>query len=343
MTRALRPPQRVFSVDPGGMSPEAPHKLLPRTQADMQIQQEETTFPSTKPCVADIWGGSTTRDIHQKIWRPESKPRGVLGIIHGIGEHSGRHDSSARFFAERGFLVSSFDIRGHGKSPGRRGHVESWEDLRSDIGTFLTSLRDREGKHPTFLYGHSLGALAALDFILKEKKEDATRPDPQSPRLLGLITSSAPLAPANIPWIKTTIAYMLGRTPILRRLHITNGIDPSTISRDPAEVQRYVDDDSNHNQVTPAMGSEFERIRIEVLGNAAALRIPILMFHGSGDQLTPVEGTKRFYENLPTDLDRDCVIIEEARHEIHHYLEAARDLMLTRWLTWMEERLRKMD
>jgi alpha-beta hydrolase superfamily lysophospholipase len=65
-----------------------------------------------------------------------------------------------------GFAVYSFDHRGHGRSPGQRGHINDFAQFRGDVNAFLETVAAQEPERPLFLMGHSLGGLIVLDYVL---------------------------------------------------------------------------------------------------------------------------------------------------------------------------------
>ena len=92
-------------------------------------------------------------------WRPEESPKAALAIVHGFGEHSGRYSNVVNWFVPRGYLVCAFDLRGMGRSPGRRGHVSVWSELVDDVGFFLEWVKKQEpGGYPGWPAPHSYGA-----------------------------------------------------------------------------------------------------------------------------------------------------------------------------------------
>ena len=70
-------------------------------------------------------------------WQPETPPKAVVCLVHGLGEHSGRYAHVAAALNDAGYALLGFDLRGHGKSGGPRGHTPSYEALMDDIGRLL--------------------------------------------------------------------------------------------------------------------------------------------------------------------------------------------------------------
>jgi len=103
------------------------------TAAAQDLRRVETRFEAA--------GG---RKLFRRAWLPE-RPDALLVIVHGFGEHSGRYEGLARFFAHRGFAVHAYDQVGHGQSSGRRGHVDAFDWFHDDLERFLALARS---EHP---------------------------------------------------------------------------------------------------------------------------------------------------------------------------------------------------
>ncbi|GAG65598.1 unnamed protein product, partial [marine sediment metagenome] len=75
--------------------------------------------------------------LFAQSWQPESQPQAVICLIHGMGEHSGRYAHVADRLTKAGYTIFTFDLRGHGKFEGPRGHTPSYEALMQDIFSLL--------------------------------------------------------------------------------------------------------------------------------------------------------------------------------------------------------------
>ena len=79
------------------------------------------------------WKSTDGLEMYAQNWRPEGTPRAVVCLVHGLGEYSGRYAHVGKALADAGFALVAFDLRGHGKSGGQRGHFPSLDVLMDDI------------------------------------------------------------------------------------------------------------------------------------------------------------------------------------------------------------------
>ncbi len=128
--------------------------------------------------------GNGGMELYYQTWSPETQPRAVLAIVHGFGEHSDRFMNLVTPLIEHGFAVASYDQRGNGRSPGQRGHINRFSEYREDLACFLAEVNKMWPGLPLFLYGHSMGSLIVMDYILRMQPQNIT----------GLITSGTTLA-----------------------------------------------------------------------------------------------------------------------------------------------------
>ncbi|NJN54523.1 MAG: alpha/beta hydrolase, partial [Anaerolineae bacterium] len=119
------------------------------------MEQEEGTFQVAEKV-----------DLFYQVWRPEGTLRAVLLIAHGLGEHGGRYMNVVNHFVPKGYVIYALDHVGHGRSPGQRGHINSWDDFREGLRAFVRLVQGQEAGRPFFLMGHSMGGCIALDYAL---------------------------------------------------------------------------------------------------------------------------------------------------------------------------------
>jgi len=157
-------------------------------------------------------------ELYYQRWRPAKGAKAVLSIVHGFGEHSGRYGNVVDWFVPKGYAVYAFDLRGHGRSPGPRGHVNGWGEFHKDVKLFLEFVRGREPDEAVFLLGHSVGGLIVLEYALHQPEG-----------LAGVIASGPVLAQVGISPFLIALSKIL--SSILPRIAINTGLDATAISR----------------------------------------------------------------------------------------------------------------
>ncbi len=242
--------------------------------------------------------------LFAQSWLPDAAPVANLALVHGFGEHSGRYHNLVDEMLRHEIAVHAFDHRGHGRSPGPRGHIRSWQDYQNDVASLLARVRSHN-QAPVFLMGHSMGALIALDYLL-------TRPQ----GLQGGIVSGLPLQPtgAASPFLialSTLFAHLLPRFKVRLKL------DVSGLSRDPAVQAAYQADPLVHDQATARWGNQMTTTMARVRELAKQVRLPILFVHGAEDPISPLAAVQDFYARI--DYPDKCLkIYPLRRHEPHN-------------------------
>jgi acylglycerol lipase len=237
-------------------------------------------------------------------WQVEKDQKGGVCLVHGLGEHSGRYAQWAGWLNQAGYSVLSYDLRGHGRSGGRRGHVSSFSEFLSDTEMLLEEAKSRFLDIPGFIYGHSLGAIIVASYVLHRK-----------PRVNGVILSALSIKTAlQEQRSKILLAQVLGS--IMPKLSMDSGLDPQTISRDPEVVSKYINDPLVHARVTLGFGKSSISEINWLEQHAGEWTLPVLVMHGELDKLGYAEGSREFAEKIKG----DCTlkIWQGMVHEIHN-------------------------
>jgi alpha-beta hydrolase superfamily lysophospholipase len=226
--------------------------------------------------------------LYYQVWKPDPDVRAnkpVLAVVHGGGEHSGRYLNLVEYFVPRGNPVYAFDLRGHGKSEGKRGHILRFDDYLADTDAFLNLVRRLEPNRKVFLVGHSLGGLITAAYALDH------------PQLAGLILSS-PFFQIKIavPHWKTAMGRMV--SSLLPGLTFKSGIDIDGLSHDPEVAVNYRNDSLVHGNVTARLYTEIVRMQSQTLQRAGNLEIPLLLCYGGQDGIADPPGASRFYRGI---------------------------------------------
>ena len=251
------------------------------------------------------WKTSDGLQMYSKGWAPKGKPKGTICLVHGHGEHIGRYEHVAAALTEQGYALLGFDLRGHGKSGGPRGHLPSFEAFMMDIDRFLEETAGRYPGVPQFLYGHSLGGILVLNYALRRK-----------PRLAGVICTAASLRTAlEEQKVKVVMARVMGA--LMPAMTIASGLDPKTLSCDPAVVQTYVSDPLVHDRMTLGFGKIMLTAIPWTFEHAGELQLPLLIMHGTKDMLGYPRGSQEFAGLAPKD-KVTLKMWDGFYHEIHN-------------------------
>jgi acylglycerol lipase len=258
-------------------------------------------------------GSAQTRDgleLRTLRWAAAGTPRANLLLVHGIAEHAGRHAQVASRFAQAGIETHAYDLRGFGGSAGRRAYVGRWSDYHDDVEDQLASVRAAARGLPVILYGHSMGGLIALGYVLAEPP----RPAPD------LLVLSAPAIAAVVPRWKRALADVLGR--VMPTVEIPNALPAGGLSRDPRVEVAYRSDPLNVHRTTTRFGMELfhEQARVQAaLARIGALPTPTYVLHGSDDRIVPLSASASLErrENVTRR------VYPQLRHETHNELEAS--------------------
>ncbi|MEW5722638.1 MAG: lysophospholipase [Thermodesulfobacteriota bacterium] len=253
--------------------------------------------------------------------------RARLIIAHGLGEHSGRYGHVFSALAPRGFSIWALDHRGHGRSEGRRGHVDKFDHYLADLGLMVRlALEDRPEGRKVFLLGHSLGGLMSLSFALG------------FPELLdGVIASSPALGMViQVPAAKKFLGrVMSGLWP---GLAMGNELDPQKLSHDPEVVRAYVEDPLVHDRVTARFFTEFMAAMEATNQSAPQMSVPTLLQVAGDDHLVSAQASRDFFERLGGP-DKTLHVYDGLYHEIYNEVPEKRAGALGDLCAWLEARI----
>ena len=258
-------------------------------------------------------------------WRVAA-PKAIIIFVHGFFEHSGRYHEEAAYFNGEGFDFYSYDQRSHGKSGGKlRSYISSFQDYLSDYDQFLQSI-DTSGL-PTFLVAHSMGGLVLVSHLLYNKSTPAN--------FKGVVLSAPLLMPdRNTAPILQKMAGIVGTLfPTMK----TVAIDANAVSRDPKEVQKYIDDPLNYtDKLYASSGHQLIKQMKKVQADLQQFQHPFLVLHSIDDALAEIEGSKLLYAQSPSE-DKELLILENYKHEITK--DIGKEMILEKIAEWMTIRI----
>ncbi len=261
--------------------------------------------------------------LYIKDWSIE-KPKAVIFLVHGFGEHINRYDHVADFFNKNDYAVVGFDHRGHGKSEGKRGHTPQYESYLDDIETYLTHFQAKYKGLPTFLYGHSMGGNLVLNYIIQHSTEG----------IAGAIATS--------PWIRLAfepkpIILKLGK--MMRSIYPSftqeSGLVKEHLSRDPLVVEANKNDVLVNTKITASAGMGISDAAAWLNEYKGDIKIPLLVTHGDADKVTSQPASSEFSGRVGGDITYK--IWEGMYHETHNEPEKLEVLNYT--LGWLDSKI----
>lgn len=272
--------------------------------------------------ISGQFAGARGRTIHWSTWEPvgAEPAAGVIVIIHGFGEHSGRYGHVAERLTGEGWVVFAADHHGHGRSQGPRGRI-SFPDAVADIDRMVSLAVQRQPGLPVFMLGHSMGGALALRYALAH-----------SDRLAGL-TLSGPLVQVEGRAAAKLLGRLLGRIapglPLAR-------LDPGLVSRDPEVVRAYVEDPLVFHRPLPAATvAEFLRHAATLPDEVERVHLPTLLMYGTADGLCDPSGAVLVSQRIGA-ADLTTKSYEGLYHEILN--EPERDRVLDDLCGWLAAR-----
>ncbi len=236
-------------------------------------------------------------------------PRGVVLIVHGLGEHACRYDHVATRLMNWGFVVRAYDQRGHGQS---RGLLPDDSALLDDLAEIVDDTRQRclqlrRGNTglPLILLGHSMGGLVAGRFVSL-----GMRP------VEGLVLSSPALNPGLGLLQKAMLTVLPSVAP---NLSVANGLDVNYLSHDGEVVQKYLADPLVHNRISPRLAQFIRSAGKATLAAADDWETPTLLLYAGADRLVDPAGSAAFARRVACSPDaRPGTVSARCFGELYH-------------------------
>lgn len=238
---------------------------------------------------------------------PEKPPFKAICIgVHGYGEHCQRYEHLAQFLVEKNIGFIGFDLLGHGKSAGKRGHISSIHEFTDQIYSAVALIKEKFPDVPLFIYGHSMGGNLVANFLQAYKPDD----------LVGAIITS--------PWFRLAFTppqwkIILGNIMVMIYPKYTDksDLEPEKLSTDPKIGEKYENDDLVHNEITAGLFHEITQGGGDALRNASVFQLPTLLMHGTDDRVTSYEASQEYVDNAQNE-ELEFVKWEGLRHELHN-------------------------
>ncbi len=256
------------------------------------------------------------------IMSPGEKLRAVIILVHGHGEHIQRYIYWAELFNRENIGFTGVDLPGHGRSEGKRGHIKNFSLFHEMIDILINECIKTFPGVPIFLYGHSLGGVIVLDYLLKK-----------NPKIKGSIVTAPTLRLAFEPSkAKLVLASIMKNiSPGLTQL---TGLPVDYLSHDRTVVENYKNDPLVHGKMSVSLFNGFMSAADYSLSHASELKIPLLLIHARDDKICSLEGSRIFASKTAM---AQIKIWDGAYHELHN--EPFKDEVFAYLLNWLNSKL----
>ncbi len=249
--------------------------------------------------------GTGNFNLYWKCWLPDGQVKAVILVAHGLGEHIARYSNLVNNVVPLGYAVYGLDHQGHGKSEGTRVFVDRFQTYLDDLKTFYDMVRkDNPGKK-VILYGHSMGGLIGVSYVLQHQAE-----------IDGLVASAPSLkAGESITPATITLARIL--SVVAPKLGV-QALDSNFLSHDKAVVEAYDNDPLVYRgKIRARLGSETLSTMSRVEAQFPSITLPLLILQGSEDKIVNEAGARLLYEKAGSK-DKTLKIYEGFYHEVHN-------------------------
>lgn len=237
---------------------------------------------------------------------PDAAPRGAVLVTHGYGEHSGRYGEVTAGFVEQRLVVATWDLRGHGRSGGPRGHVQVFDEYLDDADALLAELaRDKawQGAGRPALFGHSLGGLISTNIALRGQE-----------RFSGLALTSPFFGLAlEVPAVKKLLGRGMSRW--FPRFSQPAGLGGSQLTHDATIASAYDADPLGVKHVTARWFTEATRAQEIAYARAPELRLPTFCMAAGDDLVASTEATRCFFDRVGS-ADKELEVLDGLYHEV---------------------------
>ncbi len=260
-----------------------------------------------------------------RVWKPKVTPRAVIVGFHGLGSHSGLQEFVASQFAERGFIFYAPDLRGFGTFPGRKGHVESYDEYDEDIKCLIEQLREGHPDEKMFLYGHSLGAVHAARYVMKY---------PNAP-VDGLILP-CPAVSEQLKVSAATRAMAAAMSKLNVKAYFDNGLDFDLLAKNPEVIKLNKEDPLRFDKATPRYAIEGLNAAKDTRESAYKIKHPVFVPQAGADKITVPELNKEFFDRIGAE-DKTWKLYPDFEHQ--PFEDEGCEAFLEDIISWVEERL----
>jgi alpha-beta hydrolase superfamily lysophospholipase len=273
--------------------------------------------------------------LHTYRTRParSAPPRAVMLMFHGWNEHASRHAHVAREFASRGLVACAMDMRGHGKSGGRRGYIyPNYHSFADDAWDFMLAVQREYPGLPVFAYGLSMGGKTVLHLAIR----DAERPAAER-HLAGLVLAVPAIKAKEDmnPWLQKVAGFIARVAPGLPVVRLARGLGTGNA----CNLEDFEQDPLCHKgMVTAATGASLLESCLWITANLHRVATPFFCVQGERDRMVERDGVGMLHERAATPAEHKALKFYDCEHDVVH--EHLADVIIADFADWVEARLK---
>jgi alpha-beta hydrolase superfamily lysophospholipase len=235
-----------------------------------------------------------------------------LIVTHGLGEHIERHEYILKLFSAN-FNIAIYDLRGHGKSGGKRGWVEDFEHYLKDLDSVIEFLRKDFSMTKYTLFGHSMGGLITAAYVQSRADKDfypekvfLSSPAVAGPGFLGHAFSLAPM-------------FLFDALKKCPTLPLEGVLDLKKLSHDGRIYESYIKDELNQLKIHSKLFFEVLRMGREVFSRPLRVECPLFVSIGTGDGLVHPKLLIEYFTKV--EKSAQLKIVDGGYHELHNEID----------------------
>jgi alpha-beta hydrolase superfamily lysophospholipase len=271
-----------------------------------------------------IFTGVDGAKLFFRVIEPLKAPKAAVILVHGHGDHSGGLENLSASLVQARYIVYAFDLRGHGKSSGKRGYIQSWDEYRGDLQEFQKLVSKKQPGLPLYMVGHSLGGVITLDYALN-----------YSSTISGIIAIAPAISYEVTPFERLGITLMSKLKP---DFSINKSQNFRLIRKKSVVAAKYYSDRLRHNIITPGLGQGLIQAASRVLNQANSIHLPFLLQYGLDDKITPPAKLGAFFNQVASK-DKQLLVYNGAKHR--PFDGQGKETFLKDMVSWLDQQVEK--
>ncbi|PGY09723.1 alpha/beta hydrolase [Bacillus sp. AFS031507] len=268
------------------------------------------------------FNGVDGTELFFQVIEPLTAPKAAVILVHGHGDHSGGLQNLSESLVEKEYIVYAFDLRGHGKSTGKRGFIRSWDEFRGDLHMFRKLVSLDQPELPLYIVGHSIGGLITLDYCLDH-----------SAGISGIVAISPAISYEVTPIEQLGISLMGKVRP---DYSINKSRNFRLLRKNSAVRAKYYSDRLRHNIVTPGLGHSLIQATSHFVNKATSISLPFLLQYGLDDKITPPAKLSQFFQQVAS---KDKQLYEYSLVKHRPFDGVGREKFLGDLVGWLDKQM----